>query len=334
MTDGKKRLECLRKVPAHKLVISVAEYYRDTISRDHKLLPISGDIPAYGPSLFPIMPYGPTIDESEEGLLGVPVELMEAGRANFVPIILGANKNGGNLILDSFIAEIVPGTKLPADNATVRRALDWFLKNDSKTAQELYSYDEYKSDKQPDTQRLADLLRDCTFQCPNRRMARIWSQHGQPTYLYTFSYDLGPVDRYVHGGDFHASELPFVFGTYLWALKLIGVPAPKKISEDIQSRWTSFVKYGSPNNNINSNNSRNGSQNTNSNVYWPRFDENSSFSGTGGQYMSLKLPNSVKSLRADNVYPDNEFPSALKCDFWDKQKLEWEELRQHPEKID
>jgi para-nitrobenzyl esterase len=61
-------------------------------------------------------------------------------------------------------------------------------------------------------------------------------------YLYLFEY---VTDEKNSLGAFHTSELPFVFGDL--EAKGISGDGPKKLSQDIQTRWVNFIKSGDPN---------------------------------------------------------------------------------------
>ena len=64
--SGSKQLECLRLLPASALLEVEAGF--------------DGKKPTVRSPLWPIMPNGPAIDGTEEGLLDVPMKLVKQGR--------------------------------------------------------------------------------------------------------------------------------------------------------------------------------------------------------------------------------------------------------------
>ena len=327
--DASTRLSCLRKLPANKFVIPLSEWESDKIGRELPApLPLPRDIPNDASPIFPVMPYGPTIDSSLAGLMGVPAEIVAQGEAADVPLILGANKDGGNLVLEPLVSFVIPGTKAKADNDTVRRATAWFFPNQTTQEEVLarYPLSDFQNAKHgnPQTLRIAYMLRDVIFGCSDRRLARLWSgARNQSTFLYTFSADLGPLDKLVDGLDFHASELPFVWKTWLPELSLLGVPNAKALSDAVSCRWARFATCHDPNGCAAGPVAGCASVAAKNDPRWPRFDEN----GAKGEFYSLKVNPNTVPLRADNVFPDNEFPSDALCDFWDKTPIGWHPIK-------
>ena len=61
------------------------------------------------------------------------------------------------------------------------------------------------------------MIRDLIFMCPLRALASAWFSSGLPTFLYVFDFSYG-LARWIGLGDFHGSELPFVFRNWLECL--------------------------------------------------------------------------------------------------------------------
>jgi para-nitrobenzyl esterase len=104
----------------------------------------------------------------------------------------------------------------------------------------------------------------------DRRAARAQAgRHRQPSYLYLWDHGYPATDEAgLHA--FHASELPFVFGTFggtgpLWP-KVPDTPRERAMSDALADYWTSFAKAGVPS-------AANGPA-------WPRY-------GSAGAYMHL-----------------------------------------------
>ncbi len=64
------------------------------------------------------MPWGPTIDGSNVGLLDLPLNLLKKGKFNKVPVIFGTNKNEGSLFV-FLLSMVVPGSQFPPSEANI-----------------------------------------------------------------------------------------------------------------------------------------------------------------------------------------------------------------------
>ena len=91
--------------------------------------------------------------------------------------------------------------------------------------------------------------RDTMFGWTAERLVRKQTALGLPSYLYFFDHGY-PVadDAGLHG--FHASELPYVFGTIdgtppHWP-KVPSTPEETRLSDDMIGYWTSFARTGWP----------------------------------------------------------------------------------------
>ena len=102
------------------------------------------------------------------------------------------------------------------------------------------------------------------------RLAKKQAALGLPAYLYLFDHGYPAADAAgLHG--FHASELPYVFGTMerappLWP-KAPAAPVEARMTDALTGYWSSFVKTGAP-------------QAANQ-PDWPSY-------GTAGQYMRFE----------------------------------------------
>ena len=106
----------------------------------------------------------------------------------------------------------------------------------------LYPAASYKSQDK----RLAALFNDYVFLCASRRVARSISSFGVPTYIYHFAYPLDWIEGH-WVGDYHTSELPFVFGNP-WPVGVHHFTAKDKyISNLMETYWTSMAKFQNPN---------------------------------------------------------------------------------------
>lgn len=91
--------------------------------------------------------------------------------------------------------------------------------------------------------------RDALYGWTAERLARKQAEIGQPSYLYFFDHGYPfEDDAGLHG--FHASELPYVFGTSdrtpaLWP-KIPSTPQETALSDAMIGYWTSFARTGTP----------------------------------------------------------------------------------------
>jgi para-nitrobenzyl esterase len=91
--------------------------------------------------------------------------------------------------------------------------------------------------------------RDALYGWTAERVVTKQAALGVPAYLYLFDHGYPTMDQAdLHG--FHASELPYVFGTLertppLWP-KIPGAPAERALSDAMIDYWTSFARDGRP----------------------------------------------------------------------------------------
>ena len=172
------------------------------------------------------MPFAPVADG--EYLPLRPVDAARAGKTHRVPLMIGHNKDEGELFARFW--DILPdGTSqlIGLEDPEVREELE-----------RLY----------PGTRDRVRLSADATFWIPTTLFAAAHSDHA-PTYVYR--YDYAPTALKVSGiGATHATELFAVFGTYREPLGL-GLAASswrstKRITTTVQSDWTWFARNGEP----------------------------------------------------------------------------------------
>ena len=91
--------------------------------------------------------------------------------------------------------------------------------------------------------------RDALYGWTSERMVRSQTAAGQPSFLYLFDHGYPAADSAgLHG--FHASELPFTFGTLdrtppAWP-KVPDTADERRLSDAMVGYWTSFVRTGQP----------------------------------------------------------------------------------------
>jgi para-nitrobenzyl esterase len=91
--------------------------------------------------------------------------------------------------------------------------------------------------------------RDALYGWTAERLVRMQTALGKPSFLYFWDHGYPAADSAgLHG--FHASELPYVFGTFdgtppLWP-KIPATPQETKLSDAMIGYWTSFARAGKP----------------------------------------------------------------------------------------
>ena len=91
--------------------------------------------------------------------------------------------------------------------------------------------------------------RDALYGWTSERMVRSQTAAGQPSFLYLFDHGYPAAENAgLHG--FHASELPFTFGTLdrtppAWP-RVPDTPDERRLSDAMVGYWTSFVRTGQP----------------------------------------------------------------------------------------
>ena len=91
--------------------------------------------------------------------------------------------------------------------------------------------------------------RDALYGWTAERLVRKQTALGRPSFLYFFDHGY-PAEEAAGLHAFHASELPYVFGTFgstppLWP-KIPATPAETKLSDTMIGYWSSFARTGQP----------------------------------------------------------------------------------------
>jgi len=271
--------------------------------------------------IYPFFTVGPVVDGTEHGLRDVPIKLVEAGSFAKVPLLLGSNKDDGTIFEGVLAAYLTNGHKDAQSDDDVKALIARdFAAKDVPRILSAYPSSEFSSQgSRKWHELLARMIRDLGFMCSNRALATLWAANRLDSFLYTFSFDLGVAVDWERLGDYHSAEIDFVFRNKLrWNPLIARRPSAVDRMADIMScQWTSFAYSGSPNAGASPNcGSVHGSA-----ANWPSFSLNRS-------YYSLQDTPKVVALRADNLYPDDEFPSDKRCDMWDAATFPWLPRRQ------
>jgi para-nitrobenzyl esterase len=189
------------------------------------------------PALFGKMgvTWSPVIDGTE--LAKVPNDAFASGDAPQMPVLIGTNKDEGNLFTYAWLLAF-------GHEITQQDVLDLlpilFTAPQIQAIQGQYAFSSYPSAKEWANA----MLTDGFFVCPTRQTARALAAHGNPTWLYQFSYPFNPP-LYANIGVAHSFELPFVFGTGLGGRNIGDDERPT--SDAMIGYWTRFAATGDPN---------------------------------------------------------------------------------------
>ena len=104
-------MDCLRAVPVSRLVVE--DVHRDI------------DSPPHASRLFPMMPWGLTIDGV--ALTGTPLDLARAGKAAKVPVIVGITQDEGSIFALALGTMIRPAIRGDIPSSIVRSMVDHLL---------------------------------------------------------------------------------------------------------------------------------------------------------------------------------------------------------------
>jgi para-nitrobenzyl esterase len=158
--------------------------------------------------------------------------IFSQGKQNDVPIIVGYNSD--------------EGTTLAPQGANMKAMMFTMGVNQryGALAEPMLKVYPAGSDEQAVTS-FYSAYRDQAFGWEMRTWARMASKTGhQPAYLYYFSHrPPGPQSAKLRA--FHASEIAYVFGTFVWPFPWEDVD--RKLSDAMTSYWVNFATTGNPN---------------------------------------------------------------------------------------
>jgi para-nitrobenzyl esterase len=171
-----------------------------------------------------------------------PIAVIQSGQYNRVPVMVGTNKDEGNMFL-----ALVPGAVV-AGRGAITKSVKKTLGPRADEVLKLYSFADYRKPFFLMAAVFADGFGSRGFAA-----AEALSKE-TPVYLYRFDWDEERLHQTL--GAFHGLEIPFVFGNlnlHLKSspLKLALTRRAKKagapLSEQMMSYWTNFAKTGDPN---------------------------------------------------------------------------------------
>ena len=211
-------LDCLRKVPAKKLLGKLASGMGGAGNKPHH----DGYV-----------------------LTGTPLSMIRAGNYNRASFMAGSTRDefGNALKLIGKYRRVRPKDY---ESALVKNFE--FKDEDAKELASLYPLSEF--DNRPVAAYGHAMGCDAALACPTYQGLVAAAKQQKGTYYYRFDYDEMRLGKYM--GSFHSAEIPFIFDTLdrlpykiFYNHKNIG-PA-RELSKIVQAYWLNFAKTGNPN---------------------------------------------------------------------------------------
>ena len=168
-------------------------------------------------------------------LPGQLVDVFDKGEQAPVPLLAGFNS--GEIRSLPVLAPKAPGSAVQYENTIDSQYLDL-----AKEFLRLYPSDNMQESIYATT-------RDALYGWTAQRLVRKQTAIGQPAFLYFFDHGY-PAEEALNLHGFHASELPYVFGTFegtppRWP-KVPDTSAERSLSDAMIGYWTSFARTGLP----------------------------------------------------------------------------------------
>ena len=277
---GLKNIECLRRVPASRFVISASE-------RD------GWGAPTWANPVFPMFSSSPVIDGVF--LKASPMDLVKAGKImpGLQSVIIGTTQDEGSVFATQLGNIIRPGVSFPPLEEEMYRifsyimgegepAISTFMTEDLPKFKEAYPVNaERPGFREADFQFVSSVIRNLMFACPTVTFADLLTGLNIPTYVYNFDFNFWPEasrnfpvgafmrkwgDMIVSDlGAFHSSDVPFVMKLFLnrnitinditietpYALYMapaFAKPGDMKhrVSDTMSCFWANLAKCGAP----------------------------------------------------------------------------------------
>ena len=175
-----------------------------------------------GPPTYP----GPILDGKV--VVETAQSAYESGRQAHVPLIIGSNS-----------AEVPAGFV----NAGSKEQLLNLFGNLKDEVKKVYDPN--------DTTNFAKMLTlintDRVWAEPARFTARAFVTHGDPAYIYLFSYVAPSMQQWMRFGAAHGSEIGYVFDNLIARNGATITPKDKDVAKMMNTYWANFAKTGNPN---------------------------------------------------------------------------------------
>jgi carboxylesterase type B len=228
---GLEDVQCLRRVPSARFVISQTE-------RD------GWGAPSWGGPIFPMFTSSPVIDGVV--LTNTPYRLALQGKINpgIKSIVIGTTQDEGSVFTTQLVTIVRPMIHFPPEESELRRTFDYMLQDEEKTdflvSHEFPKYREFYNQKtDPEKPEFRDaefqftssVIRNAIFACPTVTFAEAARAAGIKVHVYNFALKFWsestknfPVGQFLGSlgnltttdlGAFHSSDVPFVMKMFL-----------------------------------------------------------------------------------------------------------------------
>jgi len=334
--NGLSDIDCLRKVPATRFVVS--SKMRDGYGA-----------PTWGGPIFPMFTSAPVIDGVV--LTASPHDLAVAGKIipGIKSVVIGTTQDEGSVFTTQLVNIVRPRIQFPPEESELRSTFEYIFQ-DTEVADYFISkeYSKYKAAygerTDPDKpefrdvefQFVSNIIRKTMFACPTVSFAEALAAHNVPVYVYNFALNFWPtlsknfrIGKFLREasnmttadlGAFHSSDVAFVMKMFLkrnMTLNDINADTPYAIymapsftqpgdklhhvSDVMSCFWTNVARCGAPDcaNCLG--------------VSWP------SYSTDAKKFLSFEADGTFKVtsvMHSGETVVGEAFPSVAKCDWY------------------
>ena len=233
-------LEELRRLPVEKIITALTKAQEKSFKTGFE------------------MDFRPWIDG--ESLPQHPLKAIEEGYARDIEFIAGTNLDEWK-----FWRAFEPNFEKYEQSTMKQRIINLMRsegEDEAKLDHIIKTYKDSRGKNSPpiDLQEIYDMYKtDSAFRIPSIKFVEAQSKQQENTYMYLFTWKT-PFEggRY---GSMHALEIGFVFGSFWEDYLFVAIKKTDEtatLSDKMMSYWTSFARFGDPNNN--------------SNIVWPKYD--------------------------------------------------------------
>jgi len=179
--------------------------------------------------------FAPNIDGAT--IPRLPLEIIRAGGAPAIPVLLGSNRDEWNLF-EVFFGEV----SIDPFKAPMRALL-------GPTLDRLLDVYRARHRDRSDLRAWVDLVGDLVFRIPAVRFAEAQAGHGAPVYMYRFDWESPTFGRRL--GAAHALELAFVWNRLDLPMAPVLLGSDPSLAQPlataVHASWAQFIKTGDPN---------------------------------------------------------------------------------------